>query len=312
MVNTLAYSSTYANTRKSLSPNFFVANPNAAFARVLSNGSYSNYHSLQVEIRRRFADGLQFQANYTLSRSLNDGTGISNNQSSLESYRTLRNLRLDYQNSDQDQRHRFVANAVYDLPFGTGRRYLSDLWSPLRKTIEGWTLGAIVTYQSGSPFYFTSNRTTFNNFNAGTSPAQLLGGLTFDEIRKNLGVFKTGAGIFFVNPALLNITVNQTTGQVNTSTLKPGILGAPAPGTFGDFPLNSLFGPNFSQTDLSLVKRTNFSERGNVEFRVTAFNAFNQANFTFGGNDFDSASFGRITGTRGTERQFHFAIGINW
>jgi hypothetical protein len=312
LVNTLAYSSTYANTRKSLSPNFFVANPNAAFARVLTNGSYSNYHSLQVEIRRRFADGLQFQANYTLSRSLNDGTGISNNQSSLESYRTLRNLRLDYQNSDQDQRHRFVANAVYDLPFGTGRRYLSDLWTPVRKAIEGWTLGAIVTYQSGSPFYFTSNRTTFNNFNAATSPAQLLGGLTFDEIKKNLGVFKTGSGIFFVNPALLNITVSPTTGQVNTSTLKPGILGAPAPGTFGDFPLNSLFGPNFSQTDLSLVKRTNFSERGNVEFRVTAFNAFNKANFTFGGNDFDSASFGRITGTRGDVRQLHFAIGINW
>jgi hypothetical protein len=310
MAATLAYSSPYRANRLNLAPNFFVANPNAAFARVLSNGSYSNYHSLQMEIRRRFSAGLQFQANYTLSRTLNDGTGIANNQSSLESYRTLRNVRLDYQNSDQDQRHRFVANGVYDLPFGGGRRYMSGTWSPVRKMVSGWTVGAIVTYQSGSPLSFTSNRTTFNNFNPGINPAQLVG-TTFEEFKRHLGVFKTGAGVFFIDPAMLNLTFGAN-GQLNTSTLKDGLLGAPAPGTFGNFPLNALFGPNFTQTDLSIVKRTSFSESGNIEFRVTAFNAFNQANFTFGGNDFDSASFGRITNTRGTERQFHFSIGVNW
>jgi hypothetical protein len=307
---TLANSSTYRANRANLAPNFFLTNPNAAFARVLGNGSFSNYHSLQMEIRRRFSAGLQFQANYTLSRTLNDGTGIVNNQSSLESYRTLRNLRLDYQNSDQDQRHRFVANGVYDLPFGGGRRYLSGTWSPVRKMVSGWTVGAIVTYQSGSPISFTSNRTTFNNFNPGINPAQLVG-TTFEEFKRHLGVFKTGAGVFFIDPAMLNLTFGAN-GQLNTSTLKEGLLGAPAPGTFGNFPLNAIFGPNFTQTDLSIVKRTSFSESGNVEFRMTAFNAFNQTNFTFGGNDFDSASFGRITGTRGNERQFHFAIGINW
>jgi hypothetical protein len=170
-------------------------NPNAAFARVLSNDSYSNYHSLQMEIRRRFAAGLQFQANYTLSRTLNDGTGIVNNQSALESYQTLRNLRLNYQNSDQDQRHRFVANAVYDLPFGTGRKFYSGGFAPVRKIIEGWTLGAIVSYQTGTPWYVVSNRATFNNFNAGLSPA-LLTGMTFEEFRKNVGVYKTPQGVF--------------------------------------------------------------------------------------------------------------------
>ncbi|MEW6125775.1 MAG: carboxypeptidase-like regulatory domain-containing protein [Acidobacteriota bacterium] len=311
MANTLAYSPTYRTGRGNVAPNFFVANPNAAFARVLGNGSYSNYHSLQVEIRRRFAAGLQFQANYTLSRTLNDGTTIVNNQSTLESYRTLRNLRLDYQNSDQDQRHRFVANTVYDLPFGTGRRFLNNTWAPLRKALEGWTLGTIVTIQSGSPFYITSNRTTFNNFNGGSNPADLVG-LSFDEFKKNLGVFKTAAGVFFINPTLLTLNINPTTGQLNSSRIKDGIFAAPAPGTFGNFPLNSLYGPSFTQTDFSVVKRTYFSERGNVELRVTAFNVFNHANFTFGSQTFDSASFGRITGTRGIERQFHFALGVNW
>jgi hypothetical protein len=311
MANTLAYSPTYRTGRGNVAPNFFVANPNAAFARVLNNGSYSKYHSLQVEIRRRFSAGLQFQANYTLSRTLNDGTTIVNNQSTLESYRTLRNLRLDYQNSDQDQRHRFVANAVYDLPFGSGRRFFNNSWAPVRKAIEGWTLGAIVSIQSGSPFYITSNRATFNNFNAGSNSADLVG-MSFEEFRKNLGVYKTPAGVFFINPSLLNLDISPTTGQLNTSRIKDGIFAAPAPGTFGNFPMNSLYGPGFTQTDLSLVKRTYFSERGNVEFRATAYNAFNQTNFTIGNQIFDSSAFGRITTTRGNERQFHFALGINW
>lgn len=311
MANTLAYSTTFANTRKSLAPNFFVTNPNAAFARVLGNFSYSKYHSLQIEIRRRFSSGLQFQANYTLARTLNDGTG--NVQSTLTSFRTLRDLRLDYQNSSQDQRHRFVANAVYDLPFGTGRRFGNNLWAPARKAIEGWTVGSIVTYQtSAAPFYFTSNRSTFNNFNAGLNPAQL-GSLTFNEIKKNLGVFRTPLGVFFINPNLLDIVTNPTTGALTSARLKAGILGAPAPGTFGNFPLNSLFGPNFTQTDISLAKRTSFSERGNVEFRMIMFNVFNHANFTYGGNTFDDAIFGRITGLTGTQsREISGAISINW
>jgi hypothetical protein len=311
--STLAFSPSFINTRKNLAPNFFVANPNAAFARVLDNASFSKYNSLQIEIRRRFSHGLQFQANYTLSHTLNDGTGTINNQSTLQSFRTLRNLRLDYQNSVQDQRHRFVANVVYDLPFGSGRRFLNNAWSPLRKTIEGWTLGTIVSWQTGTPFYFNSNRSTFNAANPGLNPAQLLG-MTFDDFKKHIGVFRTPVGVFFVDPALLNIVTNPTTGALVSARLKDGILGAPAPGTFGNFPLNSLYGPHFSQTDFSLVKRTYIKERTNVEFRVIAFNAFNHENFAYGGNTFDSSSFGRITGdaTGAIPRQISFSVGLNW
>jgi hypothetical protein len=309
MTNTLAYSSTYLNSRKSLAPNFFVTNPNAAFARVLGNFSYSKYHSLQIEIRRRLSSGLQFEANYTLARTLNDGTGTVNNQSTLTNFRTLRNLRLDYQNSGQDQRHRFVANTVYDLPFGTGRQFGSNLWAPARKAIEGWTAGAIFTYQTPTPFNFSSGRTTFNSFT--NSPSQLLG-MTFAELKKNLGVYRTPIGVFFINPSLLNIVLTST-GALSSARLKDGILGAPAPGTFGNLPLNALFGPNFTQTDITLAKRTSFSERGNVEFRMIAFNVFNHPNFTYGGNTFDTAIFGRITGLTGTtSRQISGALSINF
>jgi len=314
MANSLAYSPTFATTRKNLTPNFFVANPTVAFARSLGNFSYSKYQSLQIEVRRRFSNGLSFQGNYTLAHTWNDGTGTINNQSTLTSFRTLRNLRLDYQNSVQDQRHRAVANVVYDLPFGTGRRYLSGLhgvMSPVRKAIEGWTLGTIFTYQTAVPFYFTSNRSTFNSFNAGSNPATL-GSMTFNEIKSNLGVFRTPVGVFFINPNLLDIVTSPTTGLLTSARLKAGILTAPAPGTFGDFPLNSLHGPNFTQTDLSVKKRTYITERANVEFTMTMFNVANHANFVYGGNTFDSSNFGRITSTTGSERQISFALGINW
>jgi hypothetical protein len=315
MVNTLAFSNTYKASRALLPPAFFVTNPNAAFARVLGNFSYSKYHSLQIELRRRFAAGLQFQANYTLARTLNDGTGIVNNQSTLESSRTLRNFGLDYQNSDQDQRHRFVANVVYDLPFGSGRRYLSGTWTPIRKALEGWTMGTIFTYQTSSPFYVTSGRSTFNSFNAGNNSAQL-GSMTFEQFKSQLGVFRTPVGVFFINPTNLNIvtSTNATTGAVTLSSarLKEGIFVQPAPGTFGNFPMNSLFGPNFTQTDFSLSKRTYFSERGNVQFSMTVFNIFNHPNFTIGNQSFEATTFGRITGTTGIERQISFNLGVNW
>jgi hypothetical protein len=307
MASTLAFSNTYRNNRLNLAPNFFVANPSAAFARLLGNFAFSNYHSLQMEVRRRFSRGFQFQANYTWAKALTDSNG---SQSTLESYRTLRNLALDRARSDQDQTHRFVANGIYDLPLGTGRRYLSDV-PVLRKVLEGWTVGSIVTWQGRPPWYVTGGRSTFNSFNAGATPAQLLG-MSVDEFKENLGVFRTPAGVFFINPSLLDIVTDPATGRLVSSRLKPGIFGPPAPGTFGNFPVNSLNGPRFFQTDFSVVKRTFFSERGNVELRLTFYNAFNSTNFTFGNQSFDDETFGHITGTSGTPRIVHFQLAVNW
>src|SRR6185295_5118279 len=69
MANTLAFNSTYRANRESvalgLAGNFFVANPNAAFVNILTNDSYSNYNAMELELRKRFSAGLQFQADYT-------------------------------------------------------------------------------------------------------------------------------------------------------------------------------------------------------------------------------------------------------
>jgi hypothetical protein len=272
---------------------------------LLTNASFSNYHSLQAEIRRRLSNGFQFQANYTLSKSLTDSEG---SQSTLESYRTFRSIALDRHLSDSNQTHRVVSNVIYELPFGAGRRWLSGV-PVLNKLLEGWQVGNISTWQTGPPLFVFSNRSTFNQFNAGNNPAQLL--VSVDQFRQAAGIHKTGSGVYFFNPNLLNITTN-TAGLHTGSTVKDGLVDTPAPGTFGNFPINSITGPSFWQVDFSVSKRTKFFERADMEFKATFFNAFNHANFAFGSAQFDSANFGQITGQRGSPRIIHFILGINF
>jgi Carboxypeptidase regulatory-like domain len=312
IASSLAFSNTYRASRElpanGIPSNFFVANPNASGARLLTNDSMSNYHSLQVELRRRFSGGLMFQADYTFSKALTDAADAQgNNQNTLENFRTFRDKRLDYRRSNDDQTHRFVANGLYDLPFGRGRRYLSGTNGLVNHVIGGWSVGGIGVWSTRPPFFITSGRTSFNNWPAGSAdgnPAQLLG-MTFEEFQSNVGVFRTPGGVFWFNPALLDITFGPT-GRVATSTLKPGLLGQPAPGTFGNFPLNSLNSGTYFNLDTSVTKRFPVSERVSFEIKTTFINILNKANFSYGNVAFDSTSFGRITTTSGSQRVIHF------
>jgi hypothetical protein len=314
MAFTLANSATYRTNRANLTfngqpaPNFFLANPNANFSRALTNGSFSNYHSFQAEIRRRLSKGLQLQANYTFSKALSDSDG--GGQSTLEQYLTWRNLGLDKHRTTFDQPHRFIANFIYELPFGTGRRWLNSGAAPLRKLVEGWQAGSIINIQSGNPIFITSGRSTFNQF-TGNIGAQL-SGASFDDFKNKAGVFKLPSGVVYFDPSLLNVTTSSTTGLLTGAALKSGLLSAPAPGTFGNFPRNSINGPGYWQVDISVTKRTKIGERADMEFKSTFYNAFNHANFNFGTVNFDSSTLGRINSTRGSSRVIHFILGVNF
>ena len=322
LANTLAFSATYRANRENpalgLAGNFFVANPNAAFVNTLTNDSSSNYHAMELEIRRRFSGGLQFQADYTWSKAMGDATDAQgNNQSDLVSRLTLRNPKADYRRSIQDQTQRFVANGIYDIPFGHGKKWLSNSNGFVDRVVGGFSVGAIVTWATGAPWYVASGRTTFNNGTANIG-AQLTG-ITFADFKKNVGIFKTSQGLFYVNPNLLDVTV--VNGKATAAKLKAGLMSAPAPGTFGDFPVNSLNGPNYFNFDLSLTKRIRITERVRFELKGTAINVLNHPNFIFpststgaGTNviNFDSTNFGRVTVQRGTSRQMNIIAQITF
>ena len=322
MASTLAFNQAYRVNREStavgLPANFFVANPNAAFARVLVNDARSNYNALEIEVRRRFSQGLQFQVDYTWSKAMGDAVDAQgNNQSDLVPRLTLRNPDLDYRRSTQDQTQRFVANGIYDLPFGRGRSFFSGANGIVDRIVGGWTIGAITVLSTSPPFFIAAGRSTFNctapQVN-GVCPtpnngAQLVG-ISFEDFKNNVGLFFDKGGVFFINPNLLDITYNSA-GKVATSKLKPGLMTSPAPGTFGNFPVNSLNGPNYFNVDISVTKRIPISERVKFEVKVTAINILNHANFVFPGNNvssqnFDSTTFGLITTQRGTARNINF------
>jgi hypothetical protein len=92
-------------------------------------------------------------------------------------------------------------------------------------------------------------------------------------------------------------------------------MAAPAPGTLGNFPINSLDGPSYFNFDMSLIKRIRITERVRFELKATAINLLNHPNFVFpvnstgGGTNllnFDSTTFGLVTVQRNTSRQFNF------
>jgi len=310
----LAFQTSYKANRANLTfngnpaPNFFVANPNAAFVRALSNASFSNYNSMQLELRKRMSHGFYLQAGYTFSKVLTDSEG---SQSTLESPRTLRNLKLDKHRASYDQTHRFIGNFLYELPFGTGKRWFSGGFAPLRKVVEGWQIGSIISMQTGGPVSIYSNRSTYNNFNPGLNTAQLTG-ITFEQLKNSMGVYKTAQGVFFIDPNLLNINVNPTTGKLIDARLKDGILGAPLPGSFGNMPRANITGPLFTQFDFSITKRTYFMERRSVDLKVNFLNAFNHPNFTFGSATFDDANFARINGQKGGARVITFILTLTF
>jgi len=177
--------------------------------------------------------------------------------------------------------------------------------------LEGWNVGTIINWQSGGPLGIFSGRSTFNSFNTGLNPAQMVG-INFDEFKKSFGIFRTGSGVFFIDPKYLDITTDPATGRLQRATLKPGLLEAPAPGTFGNFPRNLINGPRFFQTDFSVTKRTSITEKARVQLKVNFLNALNNTNFVFGSSNFDSATFGQISAQRGGPRNINFILSVDW
>ncbi len=128
----------------------------------------SNYNSLQTKLERRFSHGLSFLGTYTWSHSLDDAT-TPLGSSGDAGYRNVNLIGLggDYSNSPWDTRHRVTFNGTYELPFGAGKRFLSQR-SLLSYVVGGWSGTMVFRAQTGQPFSVGSNIVTANG--AGSHP----------------------------------------------------------------------------------------------------------------------------------------------
>jgi len=240
----------------------------------------SSYNGLWLNVKKRLSKGLQLDASYTWSKSIDDNSRNVQGLVLQNSY----NVAGDRGLSDFDVRHHFVMSPVWDFPF-KGNRF-----------VEGWQLSFIETLQTGNPLNIHIANSTF------TGSALLRPDVT--------GPIITG-----FSPALDGSPVHVQYIQNTSAFLVQGNAGMPPLG-FGNLGRNVVIGPGIANTDVSLKKFTKITERITWVVEADAFDLLNQANLTSPGLTAGTTStFGIITGgTRapagdfGSSRQIQLAM----
>jgi hypothetical protein len=282
--------------------------PNVPLAAAITereSDSNSIYNALWATFTQRTSRGLQFNASYTYSHSIDD---VSRNDGGIQAQNST-DIFLSRGSSDFDARHRFVANAIYDLPFKGNR------------LVSGWEIAPIISWQTGNPFNLVAfNSSSFNGVGStitlnASGPIQTSG---------------NPLGQWISNPSVLSVPCTLTsTSPTATPTCVPGTL------TFGNMGRNSVYGPGFTNMDLALAKNTKIRENLNVQIRVDAFDVLNHPNYgqpggsggflaaslqpSFAsnpGNQFSTFStIGSTrfpTGDSGSSRQLQFAVKLQF
>jgi len=265
----------------------------------------SSYNALWVTANKRLSRGLQFNASYTFSKSIDYNSQSSQGVTVQDSY----NLRGDRGLSDFDARHRFVVSGLYELPFRGNQLK------------EGWQLSLITQSQSGNPVTLLAG----NAGAIGAIPAangnSLTGLATLrPDVTGPLTISPTAAaGVIGVQWFANNVCDPRAGGSCPSGSvviLPVSFVGGKTIYHFGSLGRNVIIGPRFNNSDVSLIKRTKLSENKIIEFRLEIFDVFNHANFGQPGRvaQVGSTSFGVISNTRfptgdsGSSRQMQFAL----
>ena len=229
----------------------------------------SNYNALVVKVTKRFSGGLSALIGYTYSKALDENSGTSETELPPQNDN---NLSAEYGVADTSLRHRFVASAIYELPFGKGRTFLVKGGRLVDALVGGWDRSTIIAAQSGYPFTVTS-ASDFSNTNSGSPrPDRTCSGEGPKTLAEwfNLSCFPVAA----LQQALAG--------------------GTPR---FGNSGRDILTGPGLVDVDLSLIKRFAITERLKAEFRADAFNLLNHPNFALPNAVIGSSSAGIISNT---------------
>jgi Carboxypeptidase regulatory-like domain len=278
--------------------NFWRANPFATGgATYMDDSGYSNYNGLQVEFRQRQWHGMSMNANYTLSKTF--GVAVATDFAAGYTQFTLRDPLSSEAPLSTDRRHVVHVSGTYDLPFGSGRKWLQD--GVLDKIAGGWTVSSIVTFQSGTPFRITGNNNTFNNLRDG---GLVLNGVTPQDIQDRIGLYFDKAGLaYFLPPDWINQV--KADGTIASNNV---------PGTWGD--IFYLHGPHQTFTDIGVSKAVPITSGIRFKFQMEMLNAFNHPTFFGNGTNgvttgLASTGFGRVSQT-GTSRRIEFRANVEF
>jgi hypothetical protein len=275
----------------------------------------SHYHSLQTKVEKQFRGGLSFLATYTYSKTMSDAGDLLNGGSDNVNYRAPDvpgfGIQKDYVLANFDIRNVFHFSGGYELPFGKGRRFLSNAGGFTNQIVGGWQILWIATLQDGQPIRLSCPKTTAQGLGCGVlftgQPLKLgLQDVTLSD-GKHLSWFGNPAA--FTQPCVLGTSEPAGCLPLTGNDALGGVTQVP--------------GPGFHRLDFSIFKDFLFKERYRLQFRTEIFNIFNHPNFNapgFGGNgvvaiggsaDYTNANFGLIGSTRDAPndpRQIQFAL----
>jgi len=251
--------------------------PQYSSLRLAGQGNYdSTYQSFQLTVERRFASAGSLLVAYTNAKLISDADTLTNwLEVATGSIQDHTNLKGERALSSQDVPQRLVISYVLDLPFGSGKKYLSGATGAVNKLVGGWGIDGVTIFQSGFPLVFSNGAANYTTlFGAGSRPNAVAG--------CNKGSPFSGRG--------------QLNQWFNTACFT-----APPDFTFGNESRTdpTLRGSGVKNFDFALFKRTRFGpdEKLGIEFRTEFFNLFNRTQFAPPNTSVTSSTFGVVSST---------------
>jgi len=257
----------------------------------------ADYHALQVNIRRHMSHGLQFDVNYTFSKSIDISSdanripaegGLGNGAQVINAWQpaALRGV------SDFDLTHQFNANWIAELPFGKGRWIGRNAPSALDAFIGGWQLTGLARWTSGFPFGVSNGAQWPTNWQQSGFATQIGPVSTHGAVKNPDGTVNIFGNAAAAAAALANYQADF-----------PGQVGA----------RNTLRGDGFAGLDLGLAKRWKmpWKETHSLQFRWEVFNALNLTRFdvsTLNTSITNASTFGDYSGLLTNPRTMQFAL----
>lgn len=249
---------------------------------------WSTYNALQMRLQRRFSAGISFLAAYTFSKSIVSGGGYTGLGDDAAGSRPLdtNNRLIEKRLAGFHTPHNLVLSWGYELPFGKGRRFLTDAGTAMNLLAGGWQLNAIHRYVSGTPTG-VSGGGVIPLSNGGNRPNRVAGVPARTDV--------SGGSFDPARDRYLDINA----------------FSQPAPFTLGN--AGPVLGDvrNFAllNEDFSILKDFTIHEAHRIQFRAEFFNVLNRV--VFGaplGNLNAPATFGRISGQANAPRNIQLAL----